>query len=171
MSTSSTIDNVLAVKILHKLVTPFDETNAYALGIIDKRGHVRKKFSTLSHDEREHYTLLDRLVFSLKRLINKAPGGENKLKNYVAAYWMIKENLINSDESLITESNYIDYLDSISEEQELEVAMLFEDVPTNSTAGAQVTDPVVKKKAAKKWKDSQLIKSGRRLNFKEYLEH
>ena len=65
------------------LVTPFENTEAYKLNIIDKNGKVLRKARTLSTaKEKDNYTLLHRFVFNLKRLINFIPGGKSKL-NYI----------------------------------------------------------------------------------------
>ena len=40
---SRTIDNVIAFRILYMLVTPFDATDAFRLGIIDANGTPLKK--------------------------------------------------------------------------------------------------------------------------------
>lgn len=90
---SAIIDNALAFRILYMLVTSFEDTSAYKLGIIDKNGNALKKskdFKTSA--ERDSYTNLDRLVFSLKKLLAKVPGGKSKLASLVAAYWLVKES-------------------------------------------------------------------------------
>lgn len=89
---SALVDNVIALKLLKMLVTPFDHTEAFKLGIIDAKGKVLRPASTLkTQEERNAYDYLDRLVFNVKRLVNKLPGGESQLKNLTAAYFMVKE--------------------------------------------------------------------------------
>jgi hypothetical protein len=87
------IDNLLAYKILSMLVTPFDKSEAYKLGIIDADGKILKKQNQLTTpEEKDAYTYLQRLVFNLKRLLNKLPGGDKYTKNLIAAYFLIKES-------------------------------------------------------------------------------
>lgn len=89
---SAIIDNLIAYRILSMLVKPFDQTEAFKLGIIDAQGKVLikpKDFET--QEQRDAYNYLTRLVFNLKRIINKLPGGESKLKNIVAAFFLIRE--------------------------------------------------------------------------------
>ena len=89
---SRIVDNLIAYRILSMLVKPFDETDAYKLGIIDAKGKILRKNSELKTDEeRNAYTYLHRLVFNLKRILIKLPGGDTKLKNFVAALFLIKE--------------------------------------------------------------------------------
>ena len=89
---SRIIDNIIAYRILSMLVTPFEETPAYKLGIIDKVGKNLKKASSLSTaEEKDAYSYLHRLVFNMKKIINKLPGGESKLKSLIAALFLVKE--------------------------------------------------------------------------------
>jgi hypothetical protein len=89
---SRLMDNLIAAKLLYMLTTPFDKTDAFKLGIIDAKGKVLKPASTLHTDaEKNAYNYLTRLIFNVKRLINKLPGGESNLKNLTAAYFMVKE--------------------------------------------------------------------------------
>jgi len=79
-------------KFLRILTTKWEDTDAFKLGIIDEKGKILKKHSTLkSSDEKDAYTLMHRLVWKLKRLLNKIPGGKSKLASYAAALWLIKE--------------------------------------------------------------------------------
>lgn len=104
---SRLIDNVIALKLLKMLVTPFDRTEAYKLGIIDAKGKVLRPASSLKTEaERDAYDYLDRLIFNVKRLINKLPGGENQVKNLTAAYFMVKEKY-EGKSSYINEKQFI----------------------------------------------------------------
>jgi len=69
---SRVIDALIAYRILKLLVTPFNKTKAYALGIIDEKGKVLIKSKRISTaKQRNAYTLLIRFVFNLKRLLSK----------------------------------------------------------------------------------------------------
>ena len=73
------IDALIAYRLLKLLVTPFERTKAYKLGIIDKKGKVlikSKEFiksfpSGKVQEARKAYTLLIRFVFNLKRILAK----------------------------------------------------------------------------------------------------
>jgi len=68
------VDSFIAFRILNMLVTPFENTEAFRLGIIDAKGKELMKMKDLNTVElRDAYTLLHRLVFRLKRIINKVP--------------------------------------------------------------------------------------------------
>ena len=70
---SRIIDAVIAYRVVKLLVTPFNRTEAFKLGIIDDKGKVLIKSKDLpnSGPKREAYTLLIRFVFNLKRLLSK----------------------------------------------------------------------------------------------------
>lgn len=86
------IDAAIVYRILKMLVTPFDQTDAFKLGIIDAKGNILRKASQLrTTDERNAYTLLHRLVFRLKRIIEKVPIENKKFLSFAAAYALIRE--------------------------------------------------------------------------------
>jgi hypothetical protein len=80
------------------LTTPWEKTGAYEVGLIDAQGNKIK--DPVTDDERSKYNLFHRLVFNLKKLINKIPLGKTTLASYLAALYLIKEELNISEESL-----------------------------------------------------------------------
>ena len=79
-------DAIITYRILKKLVIPFEDTDAYRLGIIDRKGNVLKKENQLkTTEEREAYTILDRMIFRLKRIINKVPVENKRFVSIAAA--------------------------------------------------------------------------------------
>jgi len=79
-------------KFLRILTTPWENTDAFKLGIIDENGTIlRKKRTLLKIEEKEAYTIMHRLVWKLKRLMEKVPFGKSRLASYAAALWLIKE--------------------------------------------------------------------------------
>ena len=84
------VDIYYTFRFLRQLVTPWTETKAYQLGLIDENGKVVRK--AVTPEEKDAYTLFFRLVYNIKRLLNKVPFGKTKLASYVAALWLIKEN-------------------------------------------------------------------------------
>jgi hypothetical protein len=89
---SGLLDNLIAFRILYMLVVPFEKTDAFKLGIIDKDGNQLKKRKDFTNTkEKAAYTNLHKLVFNLKKLLAKIPGGGSRLGTLAAAYWLIKE--------------------------------------------------------------------------------
>ena len=87
------IGNIYFVyQFLKKLVTPFNKTKAFDLGIIDEKGKILKRRRDLEgDDEKDAYNLSDTLVWNLKKILGKIPLGKTRLASYAAALWLIKE--------------------------------------------------------------------------------
>lgn len=110
---SPAIDAFITFRFLKLLVTPFDKTEAFKYGIIDKNGKVLRKYKTLERiDERKAYTILHRLVFNVKKLIEKLPGGKSRLASYAAALFLIKEhvNEYHDSDGKLVEKEFYKYL-------------------------------------------------------------
>jgi len=61
------IDNIISYILIKKLVTPITRTKTYSLGLVNNAGRVIKEPETEA--ERHALTVLDKLVFKLKRLL------------------------------------------------------------------------------------------------------
>ena len=86
---SRIVDNLIAYRILSMLVRPFNQSDAFKLGIIDDKGNNLKKTSTLKTSaEKNAYSYLHRLVFNMKKILNKIPGGESRITT-----WKFIQNL------------------------------------------------------------------------------
>lgn len=164
---SRLVDNLLAFRILYMLVRPFEETDAYKLGIIDAQGKVLKKHNTLkTSEERDAYNYLTRLIFNLKRILNKLPGGENKLKNIIAAYWLVKECYEKRTTTAFLEEKFESLIDTINKnnitlvEEEILVKKFFEDAANITGAGVSTNEPVIKPRKVKK-DGVEVIKRGK----------
>ena len=176
------VDSLITYRILKLLVTPFDKTDAYKLGIIDAKGKELKRMQELnSVNERDAYTLLHRLVFRIKKIIEKVPIDNKKILSLAAAYALIKENLDQNIEPIDLETQYINKL---NEELQSEVMIVEEFLyekklftfkqfneegegmaaaaPANNaavTSGIKglTGEPPVSKKAQKRWTDKNSI--------------
>ena len=94
-------DVIYAFKFLRTLTKPWNKMKAFELGIIDKDGKVLKKGKELeTSEEKAAYTIFHRLVFNVKRLIGKVPGGKSTLGSYAAALYLIKEHTELSEEEI-----------------------------------------------------------------------
>lgn len=90
----SIIDTWIVYRVLRTLTTPWDEMAAFKFGIIDASGHVLRKQKELqTSKEKASYTLLHRLVFNLKRILEKLPWGKTKLARYATALFLLKEHV------------------------------------------------------------------------------
>ena len=126
------IDLFVTYRFIKLLVTPFEKTDAYRLGIIDadgKRilepGTTNKPTTLRTVEEKSAYTVLHKLVFNIKIIFAKVPGLRTKLGTYAAALFLLKDTFKESvDDPDIFEKEFMKYLkeqgyeidDTISEE-------------------------------------------------------
>ena len=120
---SRAVDLFVTYRFLKLLVTPSNKQEAFKLGIIDKNGKALKRARDLGkEEERASFTLLHRLVFNCKRIMQKIPFVRSQLGTYATALFLLKEHykIENLPEAEITkyllENKLIDLNDSISEE-------------------------------------------------------
>jgi len=148
---SKVVDNLIAFKLLYMLVTPFKETQAYKLGIIDEKGNNLKKVNSLKTSaEKDAYTYLHRLVFNVKRILNRLPGGESKLKSIVAAFWLVRESYELRLNPTRLEENYKILLNKINlenivfVEEEIILKEILEELGNVTGAGVATNEPVIR---------------------------
>jgi len=84
------IDLFVTYRFIKLLVTPFEKTDAYKMGIIDKDGYRTDKI-LYKEVEQNAYTVLHKLVFNIKRIFGKVPGLRTRLGTYAAALWLLKD--------------------------------------------------------------------------------
>ena len=120
---SRAVDLFVTYRFLKLLVTPWKKQEAYKLGIIDDKGkNLIKSKDFEREDQRTAFTLLHRLVFNCKRIMQKIPFIRSQLGTYAAALFLLKEHykIENLPEAEITkyllENNLIELNDNISEE-------------------------------------------------------
>lgn len=105
------VDSIIAFRILRMMTTPFEDTQAFRLGIIDNRGKELKKMRQLNTvAERDSYTILHRMIYRLKRIIEKVPTDNRKLLSFAAALSLIKEHANDITEPINLESLYLSRL-------------------------------------------------------------
>ena len=89
------LDLFLVYQFVKRLSTPWNKTEAFKLGLINEKG-VKLK-SAVSSEEQKAYAYYDRLVFNLKRLLEKLPGGKTRLGSFAAALFLMKEGVNERD--------------------------------------------------------------------------
>jgi hypothetical protein len=106
------IDLFVTYRFIKLLVTPFEKTDAYKLGIIDENGNrimpppkggVRqtKPASLGTTEEKNAYTILHKLVFNIKKIFAKVPGLRTKLGTYAAALFLLKDTFKESVDTVL----------------------------------------------------------------------
>ena len=131
------IDLFVTYRFIKLLVTPFEKTDAFKLGIIDEKGNRilppkpkvgawdKRPKSLTTVEEKNAYTILHKLVFNIKKLFAKVPGLRTKLGTYATALFLLKDTFKESvDDPDVFEKEFMKYLkeqgyeidDSISEQ-------------------------------------------------------
>jgi len=131
------MDLFLVYQFVKRLTTPWEKTEAFKLGLVDKKGKKLKEAE--SKEEHDAYGYYDRLVFNLKRLLEKLPGGSTRLGSFAAALWLIKESAndkkdYTQEELLEGVTKEMTMLDETTTKKLNE--MLAEDAPANVTGTA-----------------------------------
>ena len=97
---SRAADLYYTYKFLKTLVTDWKDMEAYKLGMIDDDGKFLLKGKTLTSDQKDAFTVFHRLVFNLKRIMQKVPFGKSKLASYAAALFLLREHTGMSEEQI-----------------------------------------------------------------------
>lgn len=139
------IDLFVTYRFIRLLTTPFEKTDAFKMGIIDKDGNRTDK-KLYKIDEKNAYTILHKLVFNIKKLFQKVPGLRTKVGTYAAALFLLKDTFKEHiEDPQMFEKEFLNYLkennieldDSIVEEVTLDngklskgIYILIQDVVT-----------------------------------------
>jgi hypothetical protein len=123
------IDLAAIYMFLKRLVTPFEQWDAYKTGLIDKDGKVIVDKADRTPEQNKSFGYFDRLVANLKKLLGKIPGGKTRIASFAAALLLLREKNIDPDD--------IEYLEECLQHYMKEAEMLVEEGeggPTNSTS-------------------------------------
>ena len=126
------IDLFVTYRFIKLLTTPFNRTEAFKLGIIDKDGNrILQPNSTQPAVElataqlQNAYTVLHKLVFNIKKIFAKVPGLRTKVGTYAAALFLLKDtfkehvedpDMFEKQFMKYLKENDVEFDDSISEE-------------------------------------------------------
>ena len=102
------VDTVIVFRILKMMTRKWEEMDAYKFGIIDDNGKRIKSKKPKTSEEKNSFTLLHRLVFNLKRVLELLPFGRTRLASYAASLALLKENFNIDGEYL--ERHFYQYL-------------------------------------------------------------
>lgn len=140
-------------RFLKRLVTPFEQWEAYQLGIIDERGNIKIKAKDRNTLElKRGLPKFDLLILKIKRLLEKVPGGRSRIASYAAALYLIKEDVTGYTVAELEDKN----IDN-------DILQLMEDIA--NTTGSDVAgtgDDVVhwvKKKKRKSYKERNKLEA------------
>lgn len=167
------VDALITYRILRMLTTPFNQHEAFRLGIIDSRGNPLKRERELNTtEEKEAYTLLHRMVFRLKRIIEKVPLENKQFLSFATAVALVREG-VEYEEDILEELFLITQnrqdVKQLAEELENDTSLLTfsQFVEEMGVAGGNIAgigiehptkpnqaEPGVSKRAQKRYKNS-----------------
>lgn len=131
MSISRLTDFAYALRIVTLLCTPWKEQAAYKQGIIDDEGNLLKRTRDLkTSEEKDAFTYLHRMVFNMKRALEKVPFGKTWTAAATASLVLLKEGL-KQEGVILTE----DQMKTIEEG----ILFMNEDTPANVTGDGVAT--------------------------------
>lgn len=102
---SQAVNLYVVYKMIKAISTPFDETEAFRLGIIDEKGKLLKKPQT--QEEKAAYDPFHRMMFNIKRILAKV-GLDKRYATYAGALLLMRESANNFKP--LTEEEMIDAL-------------------------------------------------------------
>jgi len=97
----SAVDLFITYKFIRLLTTKWNKTDAFKEGVIDKNGKLLVKGKDQTSAQKKAYTTFDRLVFNLKRILEKVPFGKSQIASYAAALFLLKENTDMAEEDIL----------------------------------------------------------------------
>ena len=106
------VDNLIALRMLRLFTVKYEDTQAYKLGIINEKGEqLIKMRNFVTNDQSNAYTLLHRLVFRLRGLLEKVPFVKSRLANYAAALLLVREKIVKEEEFFESDDVLLEKLD------------------------------------------------------------
>lgn len=143
-------DALITYKIIKILTTPFTQTDAFRLGVIDAHGKKIKNPTTPA--ELASYNVLNRLVFRLKIVLNLVPIQNKEFLSYAAALLLVRECYYNDEEPENLDELFLESINNRVAEEVIPFGFktLFEDeapVPVNTVANIKDTITGVGKKS------------------------
>jgi hypothetical protein len=101
MGISRAADLYYTYRFLKTLITPWKDMEAFDLGIIDEKGNNLIKTRDLNtNDQKDAFTTFHRLVFNIKRIMEKVPFGKSRIASYAAALYLLREETGMSEEQI-----------------------------------------------------------------------
>lgn len=100
MNILSAADTAYSLRFVRLLTMDWKKTAAFRRGVINEKGERITKI--LDRKQKESYTLFHRIVFNIRRLIEKIPGNKFSVWNYASALLMLRENTELSDNDFLS---------------------------------------------------------------------
>ena len=111
---------IVAYPFIKLLTTPWKETTAYKLGIIDDTGKVIKKKEDRTTEDKNAFNVFHVLTFNIKKLMEKFPFGKTRLASFAAALYLLKEQAkgVGGDAKAM-EAKLLDHLEELLQNESI----------------------------------------------------
>lgn len=176
----SLVDLAISYSFVKNMTVPFEDTEAFKFGIIDKNGNFLKKRNELvSYAEKRAYpNKMQVLAWNIKKILSKIQIGKSTLGSFASALYLLKEEIKNKTEyetikekifdvmtNEIYEGNRVKLINELFEFEMLknkslslleEVGAVSGGAPTNNIGGGMIKgaapgeDPPIRLKKKKK---------------------
>ncbi len=113
------VELFITYKFLRLLVTPWKKTEAYDEGVINDKGKLLVKVNNQTSAQKKTYTTFHRLVFNIKRLMEKIPFGKTRIASYAAALYLLKEETNMAEEDILKVLEDLGYDTSLDLNEEI----------------------------------------------------
>jgi len=113
------VELFITYKFIRLLVTPWKKTEAFDEGVIDANGKLLVKVANQTNVQKKTYTLFHRLVFNIKRILEKIPFGKTRIASYAAALFLLKEETGMEEEDILKVLEDLGYDTSLDLNEEI----------------------------------------------------
>jgi len=113
------VDLFMTFKFIKLLTTPWKKTEAYDEGVINDKGKLLVKVNNQTSAQKKTYTVFHRLVFNIKRILEKIPFGSSRIKSYAAALYLLKEETDMAEEDILKVLEDLGYDTSLDLNEEI----------------------------------------------------
>jgi len=114
----SAVDLFITYKFVRLLTTKWDQTEAFDAGVIDAKGKLLVKGAQQTSAQKKVYTVFHKLVFNIKRILEKVPFGKSRIASYAAALFLLKEETNMAEEDILKVLEDLGYDTSIDLSEE-----------------------------------------------------
>jgi len=116
------VELFITYKFVRLLVTPWKKTEAFEAGVIDAKGKLLIKGNSQTSAQKKTYTVFHKLVFNIKRILEKVPFGKSRIASYAAALYLLKE------ETGMAEEDILKVLEDLGHDTSIDINEEFTDI-------------------------------------------
>ena len=113
------VDLIITYKFIRLLTTKWNKTDAYKEGVIDAKGKLLIKGKDQTANQKKTYTVWHKLIFNIKRLLEKIPFGKGMIKSYAAALFLLREETGMAEDDILKVLEDLGYDTSLDLNEEI----------------------------------------------------